>query len=117
MFADQLPHAALVESVGSSSCCLKLEEALSAFAGELRIGGAKACLDERDRDRTAQGRGTHDCKEFLGAVVVHEPRALHDYENRLPRGRTYLRDGSVLDLQIGRSEVSAMVARSERSRS
>jgi uncharacterized Zn finger protein len=36
-----------------------------------------------------------------------------DYESRLPRGRTYLRNGSVLDLQIARSEVSAMVAGSE----
>src|SRR6202008_4947360 len=36
-----------------------------------------------------------------------------DYENRLPRGRTYVRNGSVIDLQIAKGEISAMVAGSE----
>jgi uncharacterized Zn finger protein len=36
-----------------------------------------------------------------------------DYENRLPRGRTYVRNGSVVDLQITKGEVAAMVAGSE----
>ena len=33
-----------------------------------------------------------------------------DYESRLPRGRTYVRNGSVIDLQIGRCEVKALVS-------
>jgi len=33
-----------------------------------------------------------------------------DYANRLPRGRTYVRNGSVVDLQIAKGEVAAMVA-------
>ncbi len=33
-----------------------------------------------------------------------------DYESRLPRGRTYVRNGSVIDLQIGRCEVKAVVS-------
>lgn len=33
-----------------------------------------------------------------------------DYANRIPRGRTYVRNGSVLDLQIAKGEVTAMVA-------
>src|SRR6201997_2255146 len=36
-----------------------------------------------------------------------------DYENRLPRGRTYVRNGSVVDLQIADGEVTALVAGSE----
>ncbi|MCD9825531.1 SWIM zinc finger family protein, partial [Bradyrhizobium japonicum] len=32
---------------------------------------------------------------------------------RLPRGRTYVRNGSVIDLQIAKGEISAMVAGSE----
>src|SRR3974390_2190946 len=36
-----------------------------------------------------------------------------DYENRLPRGRSYVRNGSVLDLQIAKGEVVAMVAGSD----
>jgi len=33
-----------------------------------------------------------------------------DYANRLPRGRTYLRNGSVVDLQIGPGRVTALVS-------
>ena len=33
-----------------------------------------------------------------------------DYANRLPRGRTYVRNGSVVDLQIAKGEVAALVA-------
>ncbi len=33
-----------------------------------------------------------------------------DYESRLPRGRTYVRNGSVIDLQIGPCEVRALVS-------
>ena len=33
-----------------------------------------------------------------------------DYANRLPRGRTYVRNGSVVDLQIAKGEVTALVA-------
>ena len=32
-----------------------------------------------------------------------------DYANRLPRGRTYVRNGSVIDLQISSSQVKALV--------
>ena len=34
-------------------------------------------------------------------------------QNRLPRGRTYVRNGSVVDLQIARSTVSALVSGSD----
>lgn len=33
-----------------------------------------------------------------------------DYENRLPRGRTYVRNGSVVDLQIGPESIKALVS-------
>jgi uncharacterized Zn finger protein len=36
-----------------------------------------------------------------------------DYENRLPRGRSYVRNGSVLDLQIAKGEVVALVSGSD----
>ena len=36
-----------------------------------------------------------------------------DYESRLPRGRTYVRNGSVIDLQIAPREVRALVSGSE----
>jgi uncharacterized Zn finger protein len=36
-----------------------------------------------------------------------------DFESRLPRGRSYVRNGSVVDLQIASGEVTALVAGSE----
>jgi len=33
-----------------------------------------------------------------------------DYESRLPRGRTYVRNGSVIDLQVGQCEIKALVS-------
>ncbi len=33
-----------------------------------------------------------------------------DHESRLPRGRTYVRNGSVIDLQVGRCEIEALVS-------
>jgi uncharacterized Zn finger protein len=55
-------------------------------------------------------RGGH-----LGVAEHARPFAerYSDYENRLPRGRSYVRSGSVVDLQIGKGEVAAMVAGSE----
>jgi uncharacterized Zn finger protein len=36
-----------------------------------------------------------------------------DFENRLPRGRTYVRNGSVIDLQVARGTVTALVSGSD----
>ena len=36
-----------------------------------------------------------------------------DFENRLPRGRTYVRNGSVVDLQIAPGQLTAVVSASE----
>lgn len=47
---------------------------------------------------------------FWGKAWCDNLEAYHDYANRLPRGRTYVRNGSVLDLQIAPSEVTAMVS-------
>jgi uncharacterized Zn finger protein len=33
-----------------------------------------------------------------------------DYANRLPRGRTYVRNGSVVDLQVAPGRVTALVS-------
>jgi uncharacterized Zn finger protein len=52
-------------------------------------------------------------KSFWGQAWCTNLERYSDYENRLPRGRTYLRNGSVVDLQIARGEVAAMVAGSD----
>jgi uncharacterized Zn finger protein len=47
---------------------------------------------------------------FWGKAWCDNLESYHDYENRLPRGRTYVRNGSVVDLQIAAHEVTAMVS-------
>ncbi len=49
-------------------------------------------------------------KSFWGQAWCSNLERYSDYENRLPRGRTYVRNGSVVDLQIGKGEVTARVA-------
>jgi uncharacterized Zn finger protein len=52
-------------------------------------------------------------KSFCGKSWCTNLERYSDFENRLPRGRTYVRNGSVLDLRIAKGEVVAMVAGSE----
>jgi uncharacterized Zn finger protein len=52
-------------------------------------------------------------KSFWGKSWCDNLERYSDYESRLPRGRTYVRNGSVVDLQITKGEVSAFVAGSE----
>ena len=50
---------------------------------------------------------------FWGKAWCENLERYADFANRLPRGRTYVRNGSVLDLAIGRGKVEAYVAGSE----
>jgi uncharacterized Zn finger protein len=52
-------------------------------------------------------------KTFWGTAWCDNLERYSDYENRLPRGRTYVRNGSVLDLHIVPGRVEALVAGSE----
>ena len=56
----------------------------------------------------AAGRGAI-ARTFWGKAWCDNLERYSDYSNRLPRGRTYLRNGSVIDLKIGAGEVSAQV--------
>jgi uncharacterized Zn finger protein len=47
---------------------------------------------------------------FWGKKWCDNLEQYSDYENRLPRGRTYVRNGSVVDLQIGPESITALVA-------
>ncbi len=48
-------------------------------------------------------------KTFWGNSWCENLERYGDYANRLPRGRTYLRNGSVIDLKIGSGEATAQV--------
>ena len=52
-------------------------------------------------------------RTFWGKAWGDNLERYSDYSNRLPRGRTYVRNGSVVDLQIAPGEVSARVSGSE----
>ena len=47
---------------------------------------------------------------FWGKAWCDNLEAYSDYANRLPRGRTYVRNGSVVDLQISKGLVTAKVS-------
>jgi len=50
---------------------------------------------------------------FWGKAWCDNLEGYGDYANRLPRGRTYVRNGSIVDLQIAEGEVSARVSGSD----
>lgn len=52
-------------------------------------------------------------RTFWGKQWCDNLEAYSDYANRLPRGRMYVRNGSVVDLQIAKGKISALVAGSD----
>jgi uncharacterized Zn finger protein len=60
---------------------------------------------------TIEGRTI--AKSFWGKAWCTNLERYSDFANRLPRGRTYVRNGSVVDLQVAKGEVVAFVSGSE----
>ena len=50
---------------------------------------------------------------FWGQAWCTNLEGYSDYENRLPRGRSYVRNGSVVDLKVAAGKVTALVSGSE----
>ncbi|HET6408132.1 MAG TPA: SWIM zinc finger family protein [Chthoniobacteraceae bacterium] len=59
---------------------------------------------------TLSAKGARVATTFWGAAWCHRLETYQDYENRLQRGRTYLRQGNVYDLEIKEGLISAVVA-------
>jgi uncharacterized Zn finger protein len=57
----------------------------------------------------SEGRG-RIARTFWGKAWCDHLESHSDYANRLPRGRTYLHNGSVVDLQIQAGHVTALVS-------
>lgn len=78
-------------------------------------------LREKAREalREAEGKGRHlspvivpgrtICRTWWGKAWCRNMEQYLDYENRLPRGRSYVKNGAVIDLVIGEGKVSALV--------
>jgi uncharacterized Zn finger protein len=48
-------------------------------------------------------------RTFWGKAWCDHLESFSDYENRLPRGRSYVRNGSVIHLNVGKGKVEALV--------
>jgi uncharacterized Zn finger protein len=55
-------------------------------------------------------KGTRIAQTFWGRAWCENLEQYSDYANRLPRGRTYVRSGCVIDLKINRGVVNALVS-------
>ncbi len=63
--------------------------------------------------KPVQIEGRKIARTFWGKAWCDHLESFSDYENRLPRGRTYVRNGSVCHLDIEKGQISAMVGGSE----
>jgi len=57
--------------------------------------------------------GRKIARTFWGNAWCDNLESYSDYENRLPRGRTYVRNGSVVHLKIEKGRIDALVSGSE----
>lgn len=80
---------------------------------ERRAKAAKKVASMKKKGRTVSPvhiEGRTIARTFWGKAWCDNLESYSDYSNRLPRGRTYVRNGSVVDLQIGKGEVTALVS-------
>jgi uncharacterized Zn finger protein len=85
-------------------------------AGEKRRRAERQVAKLKKRGRTiapVKIDGRTIATSFWGQSWCSNLERYSDYASRLPRGRSYLRNGSVVDLQIAKGEVAAMVAGSD----
>jgi uncharacterized Zn finger protein/DNA-binding transcriptional regulator YiaG len=62
------------------------------------------------RVEPVQLEGRKIARTFWGLSWCNHLESFSDYENRLPRGRTYVRNGSVCHLEVNRGEIKAIVS-------
>lgn len=74
---------------------------------------AKLAKIERRTLAPIEAAGRVIASSFWGKAWCENLESYTDFENRLPRGRTYVRNGSIIDLQIQPGKVKAFVSGSE----
>jgi len=72
-------------------------------------------LEKREGRKLAPVKveGRAIAKSFWGQAWCTNLETYSDFSNRLPRGRTYVRNGSVIDLSISQGQIAALVSGSE----
>src|ERR1051326_6863151 len=63
--------------------------------------------------RPVKIEGRTIARSFLGGGWYNNLESYMDFANRLPRGRTYVRNGSVVHLEIQAGQITAMVSGTE----
>ena len=91
--------------------------------GALRSGGraapagdeedGRACARRASTSSRSQIDGRKIAQSFWGEAWCDHLESFSDFENRLPRGRTYVRNGSVCHLAIAKGKIEAKVSGSE----
>ena len=80
----------------------------------LRAKRKMEALRKKGRDiRPVEIEGRKIAKTFWGQAWCDHLESFSDYANRLPRGRTYVRNGSVCHLAIAKGKIEAKVSGSE----
>jgi uncharacterized Zn finger protein len=87
---------------------------VSAAERRKRVARHAAKLAKKGRAvRPVRIEGRTIAHSFWGKAWCDNLESYSDYANRMPRGRTYARNGSIVDLQIGPGRVTAIVSGSE----
>lgn len=84
--------------------------------GSRRAQAARELATLRKKGRTISPvviEGRTIAKTFWGEAWCDNLERYGDFANRLPRGRTYVRNGSVVDLQVQPGRVTALVSGSD----
>jgi uncharacterized Zn finger protein len=87
------------------------------FPPHVTVGERRAQADKRIAALTKKGRTLSPvrletsaiAKTFWGKAWCKNLESYSDFSNRLPRGRSYVRSGAVIDLQIGAGSITALV--------
>lgn len=76
-----------------------------------RAAAAAARLGRRGKKLSpAEAHGQAIAQSFWGRAWCTNLESYSDYANRLPRGRTYLRSGAVVHLEIAQGRIKALVS-------
>ena len=84
--------------------------------GERRRQAANKIAKLRKKGQTVSPvviQGRTIARTFWGKAWCDNLERYSDFANRLPRGRTYVRNGSVIDLQISPGNIEALVSGSD----
>ena len=87
------------------------EQRVRALRAAQRFWKSAGNNDRTPSPVTIEGRVI--ARSFWGKAWCGNLEAYRDYEYRLPRGRSYVRSGAVLDLDVGRGRIAAVVAGSQ----